>query len=350
MNKPRLYLITVFLSTLLPAMFAGSFPSRAGQLTIMTHDSFNVSKSVVAAFEKKAGVTLRFLKAGDAGAALNQAILSKNNPLADVFYGVDNTFLSRALQADIFIPHSSALLANFPDHLKLDPGNRLLPVNFGDVCLNYDKGWFRSRGIQPPADMADLADSRYRSLTVVMNPATSSPGLAFLVATVGRFGDPGYLGYWGKLRDNDVLITNGWSEAYWGAFSAASKGTRPIVVSYASSPPAEVFFAKQKPAEAPTAAITSGGNCFRQIEFAGILKGTRNGALAAKLMDFMLDVEFQEDIPLQMFVFPGNRKARLPDVFTRHTKTAERPVTLTPEKIVAGREQWISAWTETVLR
>lgn len=350
MKKQILSTISISLCLLATLIISGPVFGASGEITIMTHDSFSVSKSVVAAFEKKEGVTIRFLKAGDAGAALNQAILSRNNPLADVFYGVDNTFISRALDADMFIPYQSPGLAEIPAALRLDGKNRLVPVDFGDVCLNYDKKWFRDKGLQPPKDLEALVEDDYRDLTVIMNPATSSPGLAFLIATIGHFGEPGYLDYWKKLKNNGVLVTNGWSEAYWGSFSAASKGNRPIVVSYASSPPAEVFFSKQKLKQAPTAAVTAAGNCFRQIEFAGILKGTTKLELSKKLIDFLLDTPFQEDIPLQMFVFPSNRKARLPDVFVRHTRVASEPVMLTPDRIASQRENWIEAWTETVLR
>lgn len=350
MKTKQIISLTVALAGLLSGVMSGSAIGRTTEITIMTHDSFAVSKPVAAAFEKQEGVKLRFLKSGDAGAALNQAILSKNNPLADVFYGVDNTFLSRALKAGIFEPYRSPLLKDVPESLQLDSENRLLPVDYGDVCLNYDKQWFRQRQIQPPADIDALTKPVYRNLTVVMNPATSSPGLAFLITTVGRYGEEGFLDYWRKLSDNGVLVTNGWSEAYWGSFTAASKGNRPIVVSYASSPPVEVLFAKKKLTEAPTAAVTAAGSCFRQIEFAGILRGTRNRALAEKLIDFILDVPFQEDIPLRMFVFPANRKARLPDIFTRHTVVAEDPVMLSPDQIAENRESWIQAWTETVLR
>jgi len=350
MKRPISITLILSLSLWIMGILPGTAFSKPLEITVMTHDSFSVSKKVVAIFEKREQVKIRFLKAGDAGAALNQAILSKNNPLADVFYGVDNTFISRALKAGVFIAYPSPLLRHIPDELKLDIQNRLLPVDFGDVCLNYDKKWFQKKGIQPPQDIAALVDPRYKNLTVVENPATSSPGLAFLMATVGRFGEQGYQEYWKKLTKNGVLVTKGWQEAYWGSFSAASKGNRPIVVSYASSPPAEVFYAKKKPAEAPTAAVTSPGSCFRQIEFVGILKGTKKLKLAQKLIDFMLDTDFQEDIPLQMFVFPSNRKASLPQVFTKHTVTAEQPVMLAPERIATQRENWIETWTDIVLR
>ncbi len=319
-------------------------------LTVMTHDSFSASKGVIETFEKTHGVKVQFLKSGDAGVALIQAILSKNYPMTEVFFGVDNTFLSRALKANIFEPHDSPMLKDIPDALKLDPGNRLLPVDYGDVCLNYDKKWFAEKGLAPPSGLSDLIKPAYRGLTVVQNPATSSPGLAFLLATVGHFGEDGWLDFWKKLRANDVMVTDGWKEAYWSMFSGASKGSRPIVVSYASSPTAEVHFAEKPMDESPTAAVLGNKSAFRQIEFVGVLKGAKNRDLARKFVDFMLGKKFQEDIPLQMFVFPANRTARLPEVFVKHARVAEIPAEVTPDAILANREKWTEAWLEVVLR
>jgi len=319
-------------------------------ITIMTHDSFSVSKEVVSTFEEKVHAKLVILKSGDAGEALNKAILSKNNPLADVFYGVDNTFLSRALKADLFLPYAPANLAAVDAALKLDPENRLVPVDFGDVCLNYDIKWFDAHQITPPAMLEDLIKPEYKGLTVVENPATSSPGLAFLLATISRFGQDGYLAYWQKLKANNVLVTNGWKEAYWGKFTAASEGDRPIVVSYASSPAAEVFYAETKPDKAPTGVVIDNGAAFRQIEFAGILNGTPNLVLAKKTMDFLLSTAFQEDIPLQMFVFPSNTKAVLPGVFEKHARITDVPALLDPQLINTQRDAWIREWTDTLLQ
>ena len=319
-------------------------------ITLMTHDSFNISKEVMEKFEKEHGVTVRFLKSGDAGAALVQAILSKENPLADVFFGVDNTFFSRAIEADIFEPYTSPLLAKVPAELQLDTKNRLLPVDYGDVCLNYDKAWFSKKGLAPPTDLSDLVQPAYKGLTVVENPAVSSPGMAFLLTTIGRFGEDGYLDFWQELRNNEVAVAGGWEDAYFGHFTAASKGDRPIVVSYATSPPAAVYYSEKKLDEAPTAAVVTDHNSFRQIEFVGILKGTKKLELARNLVDFMLNVDFQEDIPLQMFVFPANVDADLPDLFVKHGAVAKNPVKINPAAIEAKREHWIEAWTNAVLR
>ncbi len=338
-----LFIIILFVFSMLSS-------SNAEQtLTIMTHDSFNISKEVMVKFETALNAKVKILKSGDAGEALNKAILSKNNPLADIFYGVDNTFLSRALNADMFESYKPAAMGFVDDELKLDGKYGLIPVDYGDVCLNYDINWFKEHKMQPPATLEDLIKPEYKGLTVVQNPATSSPGLAFLLATISRFGESGYIGFWKKLKDNDVLIVNGWKEAYWGEFTAASKGKKPIVVSYATSPAAEVFFSEGKLDTPPTNVVIENGSAFRQIEFAGILKGTANLALAKNAMDFILSKEFQEDIPLQMFVFPANNGAALPEVFKKHSKITTDPAVVSPALIDQNRDKWIREWTEKIL-
>jgi len=354
-----LFLFAAFLAACAPAstpteVSYPSYPSYPSSdaprtLTIMTHDSFAVSETVVAQFEQANHVKLAFVKAGDTGAALNQAILSKDTPLADLFFGVDNTFLSRALAAGIFEPYNSPLLAPIPAEFKLDPENRALPVDFGDVCINYDKAWFAGKNLPVPATLDDLLKPEYKDLLVVENPATSSPGLAFLLATIAKYGDPGYLDYWLALRANGVVVVDGWETAYYTNFSASSgQGPQPLVVSYASSPAAEVIFASQPLTDAPTASILAG--CFRQIEFVGILKGTPNRDLAEKFIDFMLDIPFQQDVPLQMFVYPVNPNAKLPAEFVKYAQTAPSPASLPADQLAANRETWIEAWTEAVLR
>ncbi|MCB8926419.1 MAG: thiamine ABC transporter substrate-binding protein [Ardenticatenaceae bacterium] len=342
----RLFLVFILLATAVSA--CGS--DEPDVITLMTHDSFAISEDTLAQFEADNGVTVELLPSGDTGAALNQAILAKEAPLADVFFGVDNTFMGRALNAEIFTAYDSALLSEIPDALKLDAENRLLPVDYGDVCLNYDKAWFAENALPLPQSLSDLTDPIYAGLLVVENPATSSPGLAFLLATIAEFGEDGYLEYWADLRANDVLVTNGWEDAYYGSFTVASDGERPLVVSYASSPPAEVIYADPPVDEAPSASLVAPGMCFRQIEFVGILAGTEKQELAEKLIDFILGQTFQEDMPLNMFVYPANENAELPAEFVEWTQLPEETAVLAPETIDENREQWIEAWTEVVLR
>ena len=353
MKNKFLYLLIVLpLIISACAQTAGS-PTNTGiaprTLTVMTHDSFAASKSVISAFETANNVKVQFIASGDAGTALNKAIISKDNPFADVFYGVDNTFLSRALTEDIFQPYKSPLLADIPDQYKLDPQNRALPVDWGDVCLNYDKLYFSQRDLQPPQNLEDLLKPEYKNLLVVENPATSSPGLAFLLATIGHFGTDKYLDYWRGLLANNVQVVNDWETAYYTNFSRWG-GNQPIVVSYSSSPPFEVLGSKTPLTEPQTAVITSDGSCFRQIEFVGILRGAKNLDLAEKWVDFMISPTFQEDMPLQMYVFPVNPNAKLNETFQKFLAIPENPAYVSPEDIAANREAWINAWTETVLR
>jgi thiamine transport system substrate-binding protein len=330
-------------------------PTGPRTLRLMTHNSFAISDEVITAFEEAHDAKVEILEAGDAGVMLNQAILSADNPQADVLYGVDNTFLSRALEGDILEPYTSPLLDEIPDRLQLDPQNRALPVDYGDVCLNYDKAWFDEQDLAPPANLKDLVEPEYEGLTVVEDAASSSPGLAFMLASIGHFGETGdytWLDYWADLRENDVLVASDWDNAYYGYFTVGSggEGDRPIVVSYASSPPAAVYFAEEPLDEAPTAAVVGNGSCFRQIEFVGILKGTENRDLAEKWIDFMLDTIFQEDIPLNMFMFPANQNGTLPDVFAEYAVIPERPAEVDYEAIEANREAWVEAWSEVVVR
>ena len=319
-------------------------------LVLMTHDSFDISEETLASFTERTGIDVEILRAGDAGAMVNQAILTKDNPTADVLFGIDNTFLTRAVSVGLFLEYESPLLDDVPDALEAHP--QVTPIDFGDVCVNFDRSAFREKGLLPPSSLADLTKPEYHAKLVVQDPATSSPGLAFLLATIAAFPEDAaysWKDYWSELRDNEVEVASGWEEAYYGSFSGgAGEGKRPLVVSYASSPPAEVVFAEEPVDEAPTAVIPSG--CFRQIEYAGILAGTPYPLEAAQLVDFMLSVEFQEDMPLHMFVFPANERAVLPDVFLDNTIVPTKPVSIDPAVIDENRDRWIDEWTEIVSR
>jgi len=316
----------------------------------MTHDSFAVSEDVVKTFEDANNAKIIFLPSGDAGSMLNKAILTKDAPLADVMFGVDNTFLSRALDEAIFESYASPELQNIPNEFKFDPSNRATPVDYGDVCINYDKKYFAENNLPVPQSLEELTKPEYNGLLVVENPATSSTGLAFLLATVAHYGDS-FTEYWQALKDNGVVVVDGWETAYYTNFSGSSgKGPQPMVVSYASSPAAEVVFAETPLDDAPTASVVGPDTCFRQIEFVGILKRAKNRDLAEKFVDFMLSKQFQEDMPLQMFVYPVNPNAVLPDVFTKYAQQPTQPATLSPAEIAANRDAWIQAWTNVVLK
>lgn len=346
----RIFCLLIF-GIMLASCAKKSVDTEQDILTVMTHDSFSISEGVVAAFEEQNNIRVIFIKSGDTGAALNRAILTSDAPQADVFFGLDNTFLSRALEADLFISYESPLLDQVPDQFKLDPSNRALPVDYGDVCINYDVEYFKINDLTVPESLESLTRLEYEGLLVVENPATSSPGLSFLLATIAHFGEDGYLDYWRQLRSNGLLVVNDWETAYYTNFSASSgRGQQPMVLSYASSPAAEMIFADPPRTDAPTASLIADDTCFRQIEFAGILRGTSRKEIAEKFIDFLLDKPFQEDIPLQMFMFPVNPQAGLPDEFVKYVQLPEKPAVLSPDLIEANREKWLEEWTEAVLQ
>jgi thiamine transport system substrate-binding protein len=323
-------------------------PARpGGTVTLMTHDSFAVSKPVLRAFEAETGTKVKLLPSGDAGAELNQAILTKDHPLADAMFGVDNTFLGRALSSGIFVPYEAKGLAGVDPAFVPDAQHRVTPVDYGDICLNFDKSWFGHDGRPPaPTTTDDLLKPAYKNLTVVENPATSSPGLGFLLATIAKYGDGGWQHYWSQLRQNGVLVDDGWDQAYDSDFTV-SGGKRPIVVSYASSPPADVVYSKPHH-DVPVVGVVYSG-CFRQVEYVGLLRGAKNVAGAQRLIDFMVAQKFQADVPLQMYVYPTRTGTPLPAVFTKWGPLAPHPYAISPAEIAAHRDEWIKAWTNTVL-
>ena len=310
-------------------------------ITLVTHDSFVVSDGTFESFTDETGVTVEVVSAGDAGEIVSRAVLTAGAPEGDVMFGIDNTFLQRGLDANLFVAHESPALSDVPDELELDPEHRVTPMGVSDVCVNY---WIDAFGGSPPAKLEDLIG--LADTFVTMNPESSSPGFAFLLATIAHFGEDGWEDYWQQLVDGGLRVTSGWTEAYEGEFIAGS-GDAAIVTSYASSPPVGVIFADPPVDTAPTGVLLD--SCFRQIEFAGVLAGTEHPNEAAALVDFMLSPTFQADVPLNMFVYPANETVELPEVFVEFVPLSDDPITLTPAEIEAGRLDWTQRWTEIVL-
>ncbi len=331
-----------------PATTAG--PSK---VTLVAYDSFPEKDTslndALAAFTAETGIDVDLVIAGDTGTMVSKAVLTAGNPEGDVMFGVDNTFLSRVIDESVFEPYTANGLDSVAQWMRaLVPNGEATPVDFGDVCVNYDIGWFADHDLDPPASLADLADPKYRELLVVENPATSSPGLAFLMASIAEFGEKGWPDYWTELRNNGVEVVDGWEQAYYERFTWAGGGPKPLVVSYGTSPPAEVLFAKPPVKEAPTAVVES--TCFRQVEFAGVLRGTDAPDAAEQLVDFLVSPRFQSEVALNLFVYPANGDVPLPREFTKYSVQPVHPATLDPATIAANRESWIDQWTDLVLR
>lgn len=344
------------------ALLLGS--AAAQRITVLTHGSFSLPTAVVAEFTKSTGIEVVFLPAGDAGEALNRAILTKARPVGDLLFGVDDSLLERARFEGIFEPYRSPALAGVPDEYRFADDDLVTPVDVGWVIPNVDVAWFDERGLVLPQTLEELAAPEYKDLLVVQNPATSSPGLAFLLATVARFGDPAagieaaapygggdWLDFWAALGSNGVEVSDGWTDAYYTLFSRYG-GTRPIVVSYLTSPAAELIFAEEPLTTPPTANLECAGCAYRQVEAIGILRGTQQRAAAEAFVDFMLSLLVQEAVPLEMFVHPVLASAALPPEFEEFALV--EPGVTAPQvpaaAIQTNQQRWLTEWTAVMLQ
>lgn len=317
---------------------------------VLTHSSFDLPVELLEQFTEQSGFEVEILPAGDAGEVVNRAILLAGRPVADVLFGVDGSLLQRAADANVFEPYESPLLADVPAEFHLSADHLVTPVDVGWVAFNVDLDWFAEAGLPLPESLADLTAPEYRDLTLVQDPASSSTGLAFLLATVAHFGEDGWLDWWQQLRDNGLQVTSGWTEAYYTSFTRYG-GDRPIVLSYASSPAAEVMFATEPLESAPTANLLCDGCAYRQIEAAGVLAGADNVDGARAFIDFLLSDAVQAAIPEAMFVYPVVTGTPLPAEFAEFAEVpAGSGEGLAAEVIAAGQEQWLLDWTRVVLQ
>lgn len=321
-------------------------PAGTGPRTVrlLTYDSFALPEAAAEAFERRTGATIEVVATGDSGTMLTGALLSAGDPEADVIFGIDNTSATRALSEDLLDRIDPAGLERVPEQYLLqgEGADRLVPIDTGDVCMNIDTEWFDEQGVAPPTSLEELTEPAYRDLLVVSSPVTSSPGLAFLVGTVDRYGEDGWLGYWERLRDNGVRVRPSWDDAYSSDYTV-SGGDRPIVLSYASSPPAEVVFSEGARTEPASTVMLD--SCSLQVEYAGVLRGTDRAELAAELVEFMLSDDWQRELPLANFVFPVT-DVELPEEFAAWATRAADPMVLPADVVDRGRDGWIEAWRE----
>ena len=320
-------------------------PEGSKDVVLVTHDSFVLPKPLIAQFERQSGYHLIVHAAGDGGTLTNKLVLTQGNPTGDVAFGVDNTFASRALDADVFAKSHVQLPPGARQYVIPGDDGRLAPIDNGNVCVNIDTGWFADHHVAPPRSLDDLVKPAYDGLIAVPGATTSSTGLAFLLATIGKYGD-GWSSWWQKLVANGATITDGWTQAYETDFTqGGGNGKDPIVVSYDSSP---AFTVPKGSDTSTTRALLD--TCFRQVEYAGVLAGAQNPAGAEALVDFMLGKRFQAALPDAMYVFPVRQGTPLPAAWARFAVQPRHPYAVSPAEISAHRDAWLREWSDIVSR
>jgi thiamine transport system substrate-binding protein len=324
----------------------GAESDHTTQVVIATHDSWAAPRKLIQRFEKQSGYSVRIVPNGDAGEVTNKLVLTKDAPIADGVYGIDNTFASRAVDEGVLADYRSARLPTGPYDLPGDAAKKLTPVDWGDVCVNVDDAWFANHHLAEPRSLDDLVKPAYKDLFVTPGAATSSPGFAFLLATVGRYGEDGWQQYWTRLMANGAKLTSGWTDAYEVDYTAGGgHGERPIVLSYNTDPAYTIPKGGSRPT---TSALLD--TCYRQVEYAGVLRGARNPAGAKAFVDFLESTAFQDSLPDNMYVFPVSRRATLPAAWARWAKPADHPIEVDPAEIAAHRDDWLQTWGDLTTR
>lgn len=314
----------------LAALGLSTLSHAADELRVMVHSSFSVPKPLLAQFEKEAGIKLAIIKGGDAGEMLNKLILTKAHPVADVVFGIDNTLQAKAQAAGV-----------------LD--GALAPVDYGFVTINFDKTAIAQSSMPLPTSLQDLTLPAYKGALVVPNPATSSTGYAFLLATIAGLGEEPAFKWWGQMRANGLKVAKGWSEAYYTDFTRGG-GAHPLVVSYATSPAAEVFYAKEKRTQSPTGSLTLKGGIFKQVEGVALLKGGAQRAAAQKFIGFMRSAAVQQALQTEMWMYPAQPGTARAPVLQQHAAEPARFESLPAQAMADHGAQWVARWTQVVLK
>lgn len=313
------------------------------EIRLAVHDSYDLPSHLLNQFEKEHQARVVIIKMGDANAMLNRLILTRGKyPLADAVFGLDNNNIYKAKEMGILAEQQPS---SQPTDVALPYA---LAIDFGFVTLNYDKKWFAQRRLALPKSLEDLTKPEYKDLLVIPNPGTSTPGLAFLLANIGGMGEEKAFAWWAKMRQNGVKVTKGWSDAYYTEFSA-NGGSRPIMVGYATSPAAEVFYSDGKLHTPNMGNLFLPAGSYLQIEGAAVLKGTQQADLAGKLVQYLQSQQVQESILTSMWVYPAVSGIEYYPIIL-HASVPKTHYAPQADRIAAHQKAWVARWIKTVLK
>ena len=314
---------------------------------VYTYDSFaswGPASAIEQAFEAMYPADVRFVAVADSRSMLTRLRQEREagRQGADVFIGIEAADLARTRELDLFLPLQPEDVPNLsvvPQSLLLDPSGSLIPYEHGYITFVYDSEQVDTTTLARTFE--ELLDPRYRNQIILEDPRMSSPGLSFLLWTIDRFGDPGYLDYWRQLAPNVLTVTGGWGEAY-DLFLA---GEASIVLSFST----DTAYSVIDHGSARHKVMLLDNQGYRNVYFMGVVQGTEHFDWATAFLDLVLSPEIQSLIPTTEWMFPANPEALLPVSFYQYAVTPPQPVMIAPGEVLAHLDRWLREWALVIL-
>jgi thiamine transport system substrate-binding protein len=339
MKKGRLVLLVI-------AMLAiGIIGISKETLVVYTYDSFvswGPAGELKEVFEARYDCNLEFVTAGGGKATLSRLLAEREagGTDADLFMAEVND-VPRVATYDLFLLVTVEDIPNIafvPQDLLLAQTAGLIPYEYGYITLTYDSQVLSEEDL--PERLEELADPRYKGMLVCEDPRTSSTGFSFLLWTIARFGEEGYLDFWRSLDPTLLTITQGWSEAW----TLLTHGEAPIVVSFST----DTAYGAMYEDSLRYRAFAPGGEGYRTVYGVGIVRETDHPELAKGFIDLLLSKEIQELLPRTEIMFPANEMAELPEEYQEHAVIPSDPLMLPLEIVGARMDNWLHDWARVI--
>ena len=311
MKKSFSLFLTFLACTLVLAGCKKSDPARANEVIVYTYDSFSgewgSGPEIARLFEEKYGIKVTYADCGDSGQILSKAVLEKADPYADVLIGLDNNLSAQAAESGVLLeykPQNADTLISKDLSDELNNGGKwlLTPYDYSHFAMIYDS----LSDIPAPTSLEDLTNEVYSKKIILMDARTSTVGLGFEAWVKAIYQDKAD-DYMKRLEPSILTVAPGWSVGY-GMFT---DGEAPLCISYTTSP---AYHVEYDEGDRFKALVFEQGHV-RQIEGAGIVKGTKNLKGAKLFMDFLISDEAQNIIPLTQWMFPANKNIELPESY-----------------------------------
>ena len=330
-----------------------------GKLTIVTYDVYGLTQEMLDNFENETGYEITMLKLDDSGSVLDHLLQHKNNQVADLAIGLDNTYLPVAEDHNVLWKHGLELPNLSSQISESHLTDFAAPFDHGYICLNYDKSVIDGENYTIPTSLWDLTSEEFNGKVAIPSPETSSPGRAFMSATTYYFdmdedNTTDWTDWWKEMSANDVIITSGWSEAYeihysggYGQWEDGHIGDAHFVVSYCHSPGVEAHFGGNYTI---SATLNLDNLAFHQIEYASIVEGA-NLAAANAFIEYLLSEEINSEMPVQNYMYSILENSSLPEDtgYKYNSVIPDKPAIIDQQSIIDNMDEWLSMWNSAMV-